>query len=258
MGIAGSSQLDIWTTPFYPIAGYIAAMSFRTLAASGALLIALAVPAAAEAATIDAAREGLLRDGRDPREPAGRRGQARRQRLHAELARRPRDRRRGLRGRRCRPTPTAAIGALSPLVIAAPFIKTGSGDFTVSLTEQGNPANTASVVGRHTALGVKVKPKRAKPSKKIRFKGAGFTQDKPVYAHYVFNGKLKQDREDVGQPERLRRVEEARAADPRERPVDRASGPSSSTSSRSTRTRRAETFDSVFVQLRISVTRVFG
>jgi hypothetical protein len=147
---------------------------------------------------------------------------------------------------------------LSPLVIPAPFIKTGSGDFTVTLTEQGNPANTASVVGRHTALGVKVKPKRAKPSKKIRFSGAGFTQDKPVYAHYVFNGKLKRTVKMSGNPnscgEWKKRAQQIPVNDPSTGiwtvqfdQLRKYKNPA-----------KTQDFKSVFVQLRISVTRVFG
>jgi hypothetical protein len=257
VGIAGSSQLDIWTTPFYPIAGYIAAMSFRTFAASGALLIALAVPAAAEAATFAPLEKPCyVTAGARPTEREGVKLAASGFTPNSlvDLAIDGEVIDAGLQT-----DANGAIGVLSPFVIPAPFIKTGSGDFTVSLTEQGNPANTASVVGRHTALGVKVKPQRAKPSSKIRFKGAGFTQDKPVYAHYVFKGKLKKTVKMSGDQnacgEWKKRAKQIPVKNPStgiwtvqfdqlkkyKDPFDRSS-----------------TFNSVFAQLRISVTRVFG
>ena len=73
----------------------------------------------------------------------------------------------------------------------APFVgrRTGTRDFTVTLTETGNPANTVSATAKATALGVDIKPSRARPSDRIRFSGRGFTAEKPVYAHYTRNGK---------------------------------------------------------------------
>ena len=64
-------------------------------------------------------------------------------------------------------------------------------EFTVTLTEQGNPANTVSTTTKSTALGVKLKPNEARPSDRIRFKGSGFTDDKPIWAHYVYKGKVR-------------------------------------------------------------------
>ena len=233
-------------------------MSFRTLAASGALLIVLAVPAAAEAATIQPLEKACYVTAGTRANPQGEGVK-----LAAtgftpnslvDLAIDGQQFEAGLQT-----DANGDIGVLSPLVIPAPFIKTGSGDFTVSLTEQGNPANTASVVGRRTALGVKVKPRKAKPSKRIRFKGAGFTQDKPVYAHYVFGGKLKKTVKMSGNPnscgEWKKRAQQIPVSDPStgiwtvqfdqlkkyKNPAENPQG-----------------FNSVYVQLRISVTRVFG
>jgi hypothetical protein len=75
--------------------------------------------------------------------------------------------------------------------VPAPFVQEGTRPFTVTLTENGNPANTASATAKSTALGVSVKPKTAKPSDRVRFEGLGFTEDKPIYAHYVHKGKLR-------------------------------------------------------------------
>jgi hypothetical protein len=232
-------------------------MSFRTLAASGALLIVLAVPAAADAATFQPLEKACYVTAGTRVNPQGEgvklaaTGFTPNSLVDLAIDGAVLEDGRGLQT-----DANGDIGVLSPLVIPAPFIKTGSGDFTVSLTEQGNPANTASVVGRRTALGVKVKPKRAKPSKKIRFRGAGFTQDKPVYAHYVFNGKLRKTVKMSGNPnscgEWKKRAQQIPVSDPSTgiwtvqfdqlKKYDKP-GPN---------------FPSVYVQLRISVTRVFG
>lgn len=85
----------------------------------------------------------------------------------------------------------AAGNLVLPNLVPAPWIKSGQRDFTVTLTDNVNPGTVATATAKTTALDVSVKPKRAKPSKTIRFKGSGFTGAKPVFAHYVFGGKLK-------------------------------------------------------------------
>ncbi len=57
--------------------------------------------------------------------------------------------------------PTGALNALPP--VPAPFIPKGTRDFTVTLTEQGNPANVATATAKTTALAVSVKPEKAQP-----------------------------------------------------------------------------------------------
>src|SRR6187200_1391905 len=66
---------------------------------------------------------------------------------------------------------TDATGALTVTQeYAAPYIPSGQRDFTVTLTEQGNPANVATATAKTTALGVSVKPQQARPSSKVRWK----------------------------------------------------------------------------------------
>jgi hypothetical protein len=231
-------------------------MSFRTFAATGALLIVLAVPAAAEAATIAPLDKACYVTAGSRANPQGEGvklvASGFTPNSLVDLAIDGEVLEAGLQT-----DANGAIGALSPLVIQAPFIKKGSRDFTVSLTEQGNPANTASVVGRRTALGVKVKPKRARPSKKIRFTGAGFTQDKAVYAHYVYNGKLKKTVKMSGNPnscgEWKKRAKQIPVSDP-------ATGIWTVQFDQLKKYKNPANggFNSVYVQLRISVTRVFG
>jgi hypothetical protein len=87
------------------------------------------------------------------------------------------------------------VGQTGELVLAqpfpAPFVESGSQSFTITLTEDGNPANTVSATSKSTALGVTVTPRQARPSQRIRFRGLGFTQRKPVFAHYIFRGKVR-------------------------------------------------------------------
>jgi hypothetical protein len=75
--------------------------------------------------------------------------------------------------------------------VAAPFQAAGQRPFTLSVTEEGNPANTVAASSLVTALSLRVKPKRAAPRKRVRFIGRGFTSGLPVFGHYVFGGKLR-------------------------------------------------------------------
>jgi hypothetical protein len=82
-------------------------------------------------------------------------------------------------------------GQLRTEPVPAPFVERGRRAFTLTLTERDNPANTVSAGAESTALGVAVKPRDARTSQKVRFKGSGFTQDAAIYAHYVYKGKVR-------------------------------------------------------------------
>jgi hypothetical protein len=84
-----------------------------------------------------------------------------------------------------------AAGNLPPQMLQSPYQAKGQGTFTLTAAERGNPANTVALPSRTTALTLKLKPKRARPSTRIRFKGAGFTAQKAVWAHYLFRGKVR-------------------------------------------------------------------
>ena len=86
---------------------------------------------------------------------------------------------------------TGMSGELTIPPVQAPFVKSGSRPFTLALTEQGNPANTVSATSKSTALGVDIVPSSAAPSDRVRFKGLGFTEKKPIFAHYIRRGKLR-------------------------------------------------------------------
>ena len=86
---------------------------------------------------------------------------------------------------------TDAAGGLPIPPIPAPYVPAGTRRFTVTLTEQGNPANTVSASAKSAALGVSVKPRSARPSDRVRFKGLGFTEQRAIYAHYLHKGRLR-------------------------------------------------------------------
>ncbi len=76
--------------------------------------------------------------------------------------------------------------------VSAPYRAKGERAFTLTVTENGRPANTASAASRVTALSMRLKPARARPSKRVRFIGRGFTDgDQMIYAHYVRARKLR-------------------------------------------------------------------
>jgi hypothetical protein len=75
--------------------------------------------------------------------------------------------------------------------VDAPYQAGGERGFTLTLTEQGAAANTVSAASRVAALGLRLKPRRTTPSRKVRFLGRGFTDGPEVFAHYVRGGKLR-------------------------------------------------------------------
>jgi hypothetical protein len=74
----------------------------------------------------------------------------------------------------------------------APWEEDGTRPFTLRLSEVGNPANTLTATSMVTRLGVEQSPRSASTRDKVRFKGRGFMDlATPVYAHYVFAGKVR-------------------------------------------------------------------
>jgi hypothetical protein len=165
-------------------------MSSRTLAVAGALLFILLAPAGADAATIDPLKPCYVTAGTaaTPQQEGvaiHATGFTPNSTVNLTIDAQP------VPGGESLQTDQAGSLTLAPEQVPAPFIDKGSREFSVTLTENGNPANTATATARTTALGVTVTPRRARPSQRIRFKGNGFTARKPVYAHYVYKKKLR-------------------------------------------------------------------
>jgi hypothetical protein len=75
--------------------------------------------------------------------------------------------------------------------VAAPFQGIGERLFTIQLLEIENTKNVLTATAMVTNLSVTLRPKRARPSRKVRFSGRGFTKDAPIWGHYVFGGKVR-------------------------------------------------------------------
>ena len=75
--------------------------------------------------------------------------------------------------------------------LQSPYRARGEGPFTLTAAEQGNPANTVALTSRTTALALRLRPREARPQRRIRFSGRGFTEQKAVWAHYLYKGKVR-------------------------------------------------------------------
>ena len=75
--------------------------------------------------------------------------------------------------------------------VPAPFQGQGERTFTLTLSEDLNDDHFVTVQPRVTNLGVTMRPRKARPSRRIRFSGRGFTAAAPVFGHYVFGGKVR-------------------------------------------------------------------
>ena len=73
--------------------------------------------------------------------------------------------------------------------VQAPYRASGERSFTITITEDNQPGNTASATSRVTALDARLKPRTTGPRKRVRFIGRGFTDGTSVYAHYVRKGR---------------------------------------------------------------------
>jgi hypothetical protein len=82
---------------------------------------------------------------------------------------------------------TDAVGDFT-LYVDAPHQPRGERPFAITATDG---ANTVTVQSRVTNLAVTVRPRRAPPSRRVRFRGRGFLQAEPVYAHYLYGRRLQ-------------------------------------------------------------------
>jgi hypothetical protein len=86
---------------------------------------------------------------------------------------------------------TDAIGDFTAFV-DAPYQPRGERAFTITVRDPANPAWTFDLPSRVTNLAVRMRPRRAAPSHRVRFRGRGFTLPRrPVFAHYLFDGEEK-------------------------------------------------------------------
>lgn len=166
-------------------------MSGRTLAVSGTLLFSLAAPAAAQAVpTMDPLEPcyvTALVDGEEKEQGFDVRATGFTPNSKVDLAI---DGAVVEGGAGLQTDDSGTLGPLRP--VPAPFIEDGTRDFTVSLTEQGNAANSVTATAKTSALGVTMTPENPESvTDKVRFKGLGFLARRPVYAHYLRKGRLR-------------------------------------------------------------------
>jgi hypothetical protein len=75
--------------------------------------------------------------------------------------------------------------------VESPWQPSGQRTFTLELADTADPADILVLTPLVTALDVAVTPARAKPRRKVRFSGSGFTEARPLFAHYLFHGRLR-------------------------------------------------------------------
>jgi hypothetical protein len=75
--------------------------------------------------------------------------------------------------------------------VPAPYQSSSERDFTLTVAERDNPANVVTATSRVTALRVTLRPRQARPSQRVRYRGRGFTASGAVFAHYVFGGTVR-------------------------------------------------------------------
>jgi hypothetical protein len=80
----------------------------------------------------------------------------------------------------------------------APYRASGEGPLAITLRESLNPANATTTATRVTALRFTVaRPPKTRRNhtydllQRVRFRGRGFTQAKPVWGHYVHDGRVR-------------------------------------------------------------------
>lgn len=88
------------------------------------------------------------------------------------------------------PVDAAGNLALDPTAFpASPFIAARDKPFQIAALQNGVPVATGA--SQVTALNVGLSPTRSRPSRRITFRGRGFTGPGQVYAHYRFKGRTR-------------------------------------------------------------------
>jgi hypothetical protein len=82
---------------------------------------------------------------------------------------------------------TDAVGDFI-VFVDAPHQSRGERPFTLEVRDG---VNWLAAQSRVTNLAVTVRPREAPPSRRVRFRGRGFTGTGPVYAHYLYGRKLQ-------------------------------------------------------------------
>jgi len=77
----------------------------------------------------------------------------------------------------------------TPIQAPSPFVSSKDRSFQIVALQNGAPVATATA--QATALNVGLSPRRSRPSRKVTFRGRGFTGAGKVYAHYRYKGRTR-------------------------------------------------------------------
>ena len=75
--------------------------------------------------------------------------------------------------------------------VTAPYQARGQRPFSLTVTQNDQTANTVTAQSRVAALDMRLKPREATPSSRVRFLGVGFIDGDGIYGHYLRRGKLR-------------------------------------------------------------------
>jgi hypothetical protein len=81
--------------------------------------------------------------------------------------------------------PTGSTGEFT-ISFPAPFLVKGERPLVVTVRDA---AQQVDKITRITNLAMRVSPRRATPGQRVRFRGRGFTEPAPIFAHYLFGGR---------------------------------------------------------------------
>ncbi len=87
--------------------------------------------------------------------------------------------------------PIGPDGILPEGYVSSPYILRGDRVFSLTAAERGRDGRSVTLESLVSPLVVRATPKRARPTKKIRFRGRGFTERASLFAHYIRRGKLR-------------------------------------------------------------------
>lgn len=166
-------------------------MTLRTPLILLSFSAALAVPALAQAATLQPLKPCYVSVSQEEREPVAIVGGGFTPGGHVDVR---------INGKLA--APGLVVDGAGNLVteVDPPYRRRGERQFTVALVERENPANRVSAISRVTALAVSIQPRKADPHRRVRFRGRGFTADKGIYGHYLYAGQ-ERGTVSLGRPE---------------------------------------------------------
>ena len=88
-------------------------------------------------------------------------------------------------------TVTAGADGRIEARVNPPHQRRGERSFRLGLQQRDDPGHRARVGSRVTALAVSLRPRTARPTSVVTWRGRGFTAPGPVVVHYVHDGEVR-------------------------------------------------------------------